>query len=109
MREGGRGRRERKGVSLLQLSPFFASIFPLFPQKHLILRLTYRKKANTQKRGQILIKLRVSIIIWVSAFPPLHPPGTMSLHARLRPGSTSFSGSYSRIGLVQFSHHKELF
>ena len=67
MREGGRGRRERKGVSLLQLSPFFASIFPLFPQKRLILRLTYRKKANTQKRGQILIKLRVSKIIWVSA------------------------------------------
>ena len=28
------------GVSLLQLSPFFASIFPLFPQKRLILRLT---------------------------------------------------------------------
>ena len=27
------------GVSLLQLSPFFASIFPLFPQKSLILRL----------------------------------------------------------------------
>ena len=27
------------GVSLLQLSPFFASIFPLFPQKRLILRL----------------------------------------------------------------------
>ena len=27
------------GVSLLQLSPFFVSIFPLFPQKRLILRL----------------------------------------------------------------------
>ena len=27
------------GVSLLQLSPFFASIFPLFAQKRLILRL----------------------------------------------------------------------
>ena len=27
------------GVSLLQLSPFFASIFPLFPQKRQILRL----------------------------------------------------------------------
>ena len=27
------------GVSLLQLSPFFASVFPLFPQKRLILRL----------------------------------------------------------------------
>ena len=27
------------GVSLLQLPPFFASIFPLFPQKRLILRL----------------------------------------------------------------------
>ena len=27
------------GVSLLQLSPFFASIFPLFPQKRLTLRL----------------------------------------------------------------------
>ena len=40
MGEVGRGRRERKsGVSLLQLSPFFASIFPLFPQKRLILRL----------------------------------------------------------------------
>ena len=67
MREGRGGRKERKGVSLLQLSPFFASIFPLFPQKRLILRLTYRKKVNTQKRGQILIKLRVAIIIWVSA------------------------------------------
>ena len=74
MREGGRGRRERKGVSLLQLSPFFASIFPLFPQKHLILRLTYRKKANTQKRGQILIKLRVLIIIWVSATSSIASP-----------------------------------
>ena len=38
MGEEGRGRRERK-VSLLQLAPFFASIFPLFPQKRLILRL----------------------------------------------------------------------
>ena len=28
------------GVSLLQLSAYFASIFPLFPQKRLILRLT---------------------------------------------------------------------
>ena len=28
------------GVSLLQLSPFFASFFPLFPQKRLILRLS---------------------------------------------------------------------
>ena len=27
------------GVSLVQLSPFFASILPLFPQKRLILRL----------------------------------------------------------------------
>ena len=27
------------GVSLLQLSPFFGSIFPLSPQKRLILRL----------------------------------------------------------------------
>ena len=27
------------GVSFLQLSPFFVSIFPLFPQKRLILRL----------------------------------------------------------------------
>ena len=35
---GGRGRRERK-VSVLHLSPFFASIFPLSPQKRLILRL----------------------------------------------------------------------
>ena len=50
MGEGGGGRRggveapvkaSVSGVSLLQLSPvsFFASIFPLFPQKRLILRL----------------------------------------------------------------------
>ena len=31
------------GVCLIQLSPFFASIFPLFPQKRLILRLLERK------------------------------------------------------------------
>ena len=31
------------GVSLLQLSPFFASIFPPFPQKRLILRLLHIK------------------------------------------------------------------
>ena len=47
------------GVSLLQLSPFFASIFPLFPQKRLILRLvlllsfdkfaTYLQRANLCK------------------------------------------------------------
>ena len=54
MGEGGGGRRERKGwmvpvkasvsgVSLLQLSPFFASIFPLFPQKRLILRLEWHR------------------------------------------------------------------
>ena len=29
------------GVSLVQLSPFFASIFPPFPQKRLILRLRF--------------------------------------------------------------------
>ena len=34
------------GVSLLQLSPVFASIFPLFPQKRLILRLSYLKLAK---------------------------------------------------------------
>ena len=38
MGEGGGG--EKRKVSLLQFSPFFASIFPLFPQKRLILRLT---------------------------------------------------------------------
>ena len=37
MGEAGGGEEK---VSLLQLSPFFASIFPLFPQKRLILRLT---------------------------------------------------------------------
>ena len=31
------------GVSLLQLSPFFASIFPPFPQKRLILRLPLKE------------------------------------------------------------------
>ena len=29
---------------LLQLSPFFASIFPLFPQKRLILRLKHMQR-----------------------------------------------------------------
>ena len=37
MGEAGGGEEK---VSLLQLSTFFASIFPLFPQKRLILRLT---------------------------------------------------------------------
>ena len=37
--DGGGGGEKRKEVSLLQLSSFFASIFPLFPQKRLILRL----------------------------------------------------------------------
>ena len=35
--DGGGGRGEEE-VSLLQLSPFFTSIFLLFPQKRLILR-----------------------------------------------------------------------
>ena len=39
------------GVSLLQLSPFFASIFPLFPQKRLILRLTVQLRL---KSGQLI-------------------------------------------------------
>ena len=39
MGEGEGGRGEKRKVFLLQLSPFFASIFPLFPQKRLILRL----------------------------------------------------------------------
>ena len=34
------------GVSLLQLSLFFASIFPLFPQKRLILRLYQSRKTS---------------------------------------------------------------
>ena len=37
MGEAGGGEEK---VSLLQLSPFFASIFPVFSQKRLILRLT---------------------------------------------------------------------
>ena len=40
MGEGGGGEEK---VSLLQLSPFFASVFPLFPQKRLILRLTFMR------------------------------------------------------------------
>ena len=47
------------GVSLLQLSPFFASIFPPFPQKRLILRLNRGYRGNggigsigRTKRGQ---------------------------------------------------------
>ena len=38
MGEAGVGEEKGK-VSLLQLSPFFASTFPLFPEKRLILRL----------------------------------------------------------------------
>ena len=41
---GGRGEEE---VSLLQLSPFFTSIFPLFPRKRLILRLSSQIVAVT--------------------------------------------------------------
>ena len=66
MGEGGGGRRERKGwmvpvkasvsgVSLLQLSPFFASIFPLFPPKRLILRLGWRAKGEKRLR-QIFLR-----------------------------------------------------
>ena len=40
MGEAGGGEEK---VSLLQLSPFFASVFPLFPQKRLILRLTFMR------------------------------------------------------------------
>ena len=40
------------GVSLLQLSPFFASIFPLFLQKRLILRLLMERLG----RGVPLLK-----------------------------------------------------
>ena len=109
MREGGRGRRERKGVSLLQLSPFFASIFPLFPQKRLTLRLTYRKKANTQKRGHILIKLRVSIIIWVSAASSTASPWDHELACVSEARFNLLFRVLLEVGLVQFSHHKELF
>ena len=38
MGEAGVGEEKGK-VSLLQLSPFFASTFPLFPEKRLMLRL----------------------------------------------------------------------
>ena len=40
------------GVSLLQLSPFFASIFPLFPQNRLILRLIL-----TEREVRITVKV----------------------------------------------------
>ena len=39
----GEGRGGEEKVSLLQLSPFFASVFPLFPQKRLMLRLTFMR------------------------------------------------------------------
>ena len=37
------------GVSFLQLSPFFASIFPPFPQKRLILRLLNVSRSKVHK------------------------------------------------------------
>ena len=42
------------GVSLLQLSPFFASIFPLLPQKRLILRLTQNSPFRPQPQPTAL-------------------------------------------------------
>ena len=60
MGEGGGGRGEKRkeapvkgsvsGVSLLQLSLFFASISPLFPQKRLILRLLLDYSGETKLR-----------------------------------------------------------
>ena len=36
------------GVPLLSLPPFFASLFPLFPQKRLILRLDWKRCSVTK-------------------------------------------------------------
>ena len=41
------------GVSLLQLSPFFASIFPLFPQKRQILRLVSAWKRVHEQHAKL--------------------------------------------------------
>ena len=43
------------GVSLLQLSPFFASIIPLFPQKRLILRLHMLSPLALKACGQNVV------------------------------------------------------
>ena len=45
---------KRQEVSLLQLSPFFASIFPLFPQKRLILRLFFARSLTLVPRSLLL-------------------------------------------------------
>ena len=74
------------GVSLLQLSPFFASIFPLFPQKRLILRLPGKSAADLyfshiipgtrQLCGRIIENLYIGLSrstlqskTWVSSHP----------------------------------------
>ena len=46
------------GVSLLQLSPFFASIFPLFLQKRLILRLV----GTSRRQGALSIMVCLALI-----------------------------------------------
>ena len=51
----GRGRRERKGVSLRQPSLFFAFILALFPQKRLILRLTNDPLISVTNMSDIMI------------------------------------------------------
>ena len=51
------------GVSLLQLSPFFASIFPLFPQKRLILRLVCLTKHKLYV--VTILKRRVFILVFI--------------------------------------------
>ena len=49
------------GVSFLQLSPFFVSIFPLFPQKRLILRLGRRLRPSSERYSRI-VRLAVHVL-----------------------------------------------
>ena len=47
----GEGEGEGEKLSALQLSPFFASIFPLSPQKRLILRLQLLDEHSNELSG----------------------------------------------------------
>ena len=93
MGEGGRGEEKGK-VSLLQLSPFFAFIFPLFSQKRLILRLPANSRRISGRRfspsqifrrerrvfftqfNSVIVTLYVLLLTDTSVWIAIHPSET---------------------------------